>query len=91
MVTATITRSSSTTAKIDANNTNGPKTVSVTVPAQQNLIRNSDLLLKSLGDVDAVNAQEGGILQYRAIDGKFVLRTLIDTQQGELRLTGGTF
>lgn len=79
------------TATIGANNTNGPKKVSVTVPAQQNLIRNADFLLKSLGDVDAVNAQEGGILQYRASDGKFVLRTLIDTQEGELRLTGGTF
>jgi len=90
MVTATITRSSSTTAKIDANS-NGPKTVSVTVPAQQNLIRNGDFLLKNLGDVDSANAQEGGILQFRALDGKFVLRTLIDTQQGELRLTGGTF
>lgn len=79
------------TATIGSNNTNGPKKVSVTVPAQQNLIRNSDFLLKSLGDVDAANAQEGGILQYRASDGKFVLRTLIDTQEGELRLTGGTF
>ena len=79
------------TATIGSNNTNGPKKVSVTVPAQQNLIRNVDFLLKSLGDVDAVNAQEGGILQYRASDGKFVLRTLIDTQDGELRLTGGTF
>ena len=79
------------TATIGSNNTNGPKKVSVTVPAQQNLIRNADFLLKSLGDVDAANAQEGGILQYRASDGKFVLRTLIDTQEGELRLTGGTF
>lgn len=79
------------TATIGANNTNGPKKVSVTVPAQQNLIRNADFLLKSLGDVDAANAQEGGILQYRATDGKFVLRTLIDTPDGELRLTGGTF
>ena len=72
------------TATIGSNNTNGPKKVSVTVPAQQNLIRNSDFLLKSLGDVDSANAQEGGILQYRASDGKFVLRTLIDTPQGEL-------
>ena len=79
------------TATIGSNNTNGPKKVSVTVPAQQNLINNSDFLLKSLGDVDAVNAQEGSLLQYRASDGKFVLRTLIDTPLGELRLTGGTF
>ena len=79
------------TTRIGSNNTNGPKKVSVTVPAQQNLIRNSDFLLKSLGDVDSANAQEGGILQYRASDGKFVLRTLIDTPSGELRLTGGTF
>lgn len=79
------------TATIGSNNTNGPKKVSVTVPAQQNLIRNSDFLLKSLGDVDSANAQEGGILQYRESDGKFVLKNLIDTQEGELRLTGGTF
>lgn len=79
------------TATIGSNNTNGPKKVSVTVPAQQNLIRNSDFLLKQLGDVDSANAQEGGILQYRASDGKFVLRTLIDTPLGQLRLTGGTF
>lgn len=79
------------TATIGSNNTNGPKKVSVTVPAQQNLIRNSDFLLKQLGDVDSANAQEGGLLQYRASDGKFVLRTLIDTPLGQLRLTGGTF
>jgi len=79
------------TATIGSNNTNGPKKVSVTVPAQQNLIRNSDFLLKQLGDVDSANAQEGGILQYRASDGKFVSRNLIDTELGELRLTGGTF
>jgi hypothetical protein len=79
------------TAKIGSNNSNGPKKVSVTVPVQQNLVRNSDFLLKALGDVDANNAQEGALLQYRASDRKFVARTELETDQGTLVLNGGAF
>jgi len=79
------------TAKINSNNSNRPQRVSVTVPAQQTAINNSDFLLRSLGDVDANNAQEGAILQYRASDRKFVVKTQIDTDQGTLFLNGGAF
>ena len=79
------------TAKIQSDNSNRPQRVSVTVPAQQTAINNSDFLLRSLGDVDANNAQEGAILQYRASDRKFVVRTQIDTDQGTLFLNAGAF
>ena len=79
------------TATIGSNNSNGQKKVSVTVPVQQTLVRNADFLLRSLGDVDAVNAQEGALLQYRSSDKKFVTRTNLDTDQGTLTFNGGNF
>ena len=79
------------TAKINSNNSNRPQRVSVTVPAQQTALNNSDFLLRSLGDVDANNAQDGALLQYRASDGKFVTRTELNTDQGTLILNAGAF
>jgi len=79
------------TAKINSNNSNRPQRVSVTVPAQQTALNNSDFLLRSLGDVDANNAQDGALLQYRASDRKFVVRTELDTDQGILKLNAGAF
>lgn len=79
------------TAKINSNNSNRPQRVSVTVPAQQTALNNSDFLLRSLGDVDANNAQDGALLQYRASDRKFVVRTELDTDQGTLKLNAGAF
>ena len=79
------------TAKINSNNSNRPQRVSVTVPAQQTALNNSDFLLRSLGDVDANNAQDGALLQYRASDGKFVTRTELNTDQGILILNAGAF
>ena len=78
-------------AKINSNNSNRPQRVSVTVPAQQTALNNSDFLLRSLGDVDANNAQDGALLQYRASDRKFVVRTELDTDQGILKLNAGAF
>jgi len=79
------------TAKINSNNSNRPQRVSVTVPAQQTALNNSDFLLRSLGDVDANNAQDGALLQYRASDRKFVVRNELDTDQGILKLNAGAF
>lgn len=79
------------TAKIQSNNSNRPQRVSVTVPAQQTAINNSDFNLKSLGDVDAANAQDGALLQYRASDGKFVTRTELETDTGTLVFNAGAF
>ncbi len=79
------------TAKIQSDNGNRPQRVSVTVPAQQTAINNSDFTLKQLGDIDATNAQDGAILQYRASDQKFVTRTEIETTTGTLSLNGGAF
>lgn len=79
------------TAKIQSDNSNRPQRVSVTVPAQQTALRNSDFSLKALGDVDAANAQDGALLQYRASDGRFVARTELETETGTLTLNGGAF
>jgi len=79
------------TAKINSNNSNRPQRVSVTVPAQQTALNNSDFLLRSLGDVDANNAQDGALLQYRASDRKFVVRTELETDTGTLKLNAGAF
>lgn len=90
-ITATVSSSSSTTAKIKQDTSNGPQRVQVTVPAQQTAINNSDFLLRSLGDVDANNAQDGALLQYRASDRKFVVRTELETETGTLIFNGGAF
>ena len=79
------------TAKINSNNSNRPQRVSVTVPAQQTALNNSDFLLRALGDVDANNAQDGALLQYRASDRKFVVRTELETETGTLVFNGGAF
>ena len=56
------------------------------------ILNNADFNLKSLGDVDTSTLADGGILQFRSSDGKFVLRNeLEETVTGALTLNAGNF
>ena len=79
------------TAKIQSNNSNRPQRVSVTVPATATGSGGATSL-KTLTDVDVSNLADGGVLQFRSSDGKFVLRNeLEETISGALTLNAGNF
>ena len=91
-INATVNSNNSVSAKIQADTSSGPQRVQVTVPAQQTALNNADFNLKSLGDVDTSTLADGGILQFRSSDGKFVLRNeLEETVTGALTLNAGNF
>jgi|TARA_B100001939_G_C16722328_1_gene521762 hypothetical protein len=91
-IRATVQSSGNTRAKITSTTSNRPERVAVTVPATATAINNADFSLKSLGDVDVSNLADGGILQFRSSDGKFVLRNeLEETVTGALTLNAGNF
>ena len=91
-IKATIQSSGNTSAKITSTTSNRPERVAVTVPATSALLNNSDFSLKALADVDVSNLANGGVLQCRSSDGKFVLRNeLEETVSGALTLNAGNF
>jgi len=47
--------------------------------------------LRTLSDVDASTLQDGALIQYDAGTDSFTTRNVIETETGELRLTGGIF
>lgn len=81
------------TAKINSSTSAGPQTVSVTIPASNTTLSNSSLKLRLLGDVDTTTngLLDGAILQYRALDQKFVTTNNIITTTGSLSLNGGEY
>ena len=88
-ITATYSTGTNTTATID-NTTTGPKNVSVTSPSVSQLQSNVNKLT-GLTDVNAATLDDGAMIQYDDQTKKFVTRTEIKTESGNLVLNGGTF
>ena len=88
-ITATYSTGSNTTATIN-NNTTGPKNVSVTSPSVAQLQSNVNKFV-GLSDVNASTLDDGAMIQYDDTSKKFVTRTEIKTESGNLILNGGTF
>ena len=88
-ITATYSTGTNTTATIN-NNTTGPKNVSVTSPSVSQL-QNKVNKLTGLTDVNSATLDEGAMIQYDDQTKKFVTRTEIKTESGNLVLNGGTF
>ena len=88
-ITSTYTTGSNTTATIN-NNTTGPKNVSVTSPSVSQLQSNVNKLT-GLTDVNSSTLDDGAMIQYDDQTKKFVTRTEIKTESGNLVLNGGTF
>ena len=88
-ITATYSTGTNTTATIN-NNTTGPKNVSVTSPSVAQ-IRSDVNKFVGLSDVNASTLDDGAMIQYDDNTKKFVTRTEIKTESGNLILNGGTF
>tara|TARA_Y100001937_G_scaffold115422_1_gene166175 strand:+ start:2771 stop:3046 length:276 start_codon:yes stop_codon:yes gene_type:complete len=88
-ITATYSTGTNTTATIN-NNTTGPKNVSVTSPSVAQLQSNVNKFV-GLSDVNASTLDDGAMIQYDDTSKKFVTRTEIKTESGNLILNGGTF
>ena len=88
-ITATYSTGTNTTATIN-NNTRGPKNVSVTSPSVAQ-IRSDVNKFVGLSDVNASTLDDGAMIQYDDTSKKFVTRTEIKTESGNLILNGGTF
>ena len=88
-ITATYSTGTNTTATIN-NNTTGPKNVSVTSPSVAQLQSNVNKFV-GLSDVNASTLDDGAMIQYDDNTKKFVTRTDIKTESGNLILNGGTF
>ena len=88
-ITATYSTGSNTTATIN-NNTTGPKNVSVTSPSVAQ-IRSDVNKFVGLSDVNASTLDDGAMIQYDDTSKKFITRTEIKTESGNLVLNGGTF
>jgi hypothetical protein len=88
-ITATYSTGTNTTATIN-NNTTGPKNVSVTSPSVAQLQSNVNKLV-GLSDVNAATLEDGAMIQYDDTSKKFITRTEIKTESGNLILNGGTF
>lgn len=67
-----------------------PQRVSVTLPSSQN-VKNSNLRLSLLGDVNATTLQDGALIQYDASTEKFTTRNELQTTTGTLIFNGGNF
>ena len=88
-ITATYSTGTNTTATIN-NNTTGPKNVSVTSPSVAQLQSNVNKFV-GLSDVNASTLEDGAMIQYDDTTKKFITRTEIKTESGNLILNGGTF
>ena len=73
-------------AQINSNNSSGPRQVSVTVPSA-----GATSTFKSLNDVNTTSLEDGALIQYDAATDKFITKTIIGTETGKLRLSGGNF
>jgi hypothetical protein len=88
-ITATYSTGTNTTATIN-NNTTGPKNVSVTSPSVAQLQSNVNKLV-GLSVPFTSTLDDGAMIQYDDNTKKFVTRTEIKTESGNLILNGGTF
>ncbi len=88
-ITATYSTGTNTTATINSNST-GPNNVSVTSPSVAQLQSNVNKFT-GLSDVNASSLDDGAMIQYDDNSKKFVTRTEIKTESGNLILNGGTF
>ena len=88
-ITATYSTGTNTTATIN-NNTTELKNVSVTSPSVAQ-IRSDVNKFVGLSDVNASTLDDGAMIQYDDTSKKFVTRTEIKTESGNLILNGGTF
>ena len=88
-ITATYSTGTNTTATID-NTTTGPKNVSVTSPSVAQIQSNVNKFV-GLSDVNASTLDDGAMIQYDDTSKKFITRTEIKTESGNLILNGGTF
>ena len=88
-ITATYSTGTNTTATINSNST-GPQNVSVTSPSVAQIQSNVNKFV-GLSDVNASTLNDGAMIQYDDNRKKFVTRTEIKTESGNLILNGGTF
>ena len=88
-ITATYSTGTNTTATINSNST-GPNNVSVTSPSVAQLQSNVNKFT-GLSDVNASTLDDGAMIQYDDNTKKFVTRTEIKTERGNVILNGGTF
>ena len=88
-ITATYSTGTNTTATINSNST-GPQNVSVTSPSVAQIQSNVNKVV-GLSDVNASTLNDGAMIQYDDNTKKFVTRTDIKTESGNLILNGGTF
>ena len=70
---------------------NQPQVTRVTVPGPVGPTGASGGKLTELSDVDTSELADGALIQYDAPSEKFVTKTTIETDTGEIRLNGGTF
>ena len=88
-ITATYSTGTNTTATINSNST-GPQNVSVTSPSVAQ-IQSTVNKFVGLTDVNASTLEDGAMIQYDDTTKKFITRTEIKTESGNLILNGGTF
>ena len=88
-ITATYSTGTNTTATINSNST-GPQNVTVTSPSVAQIQSNVNKFV-GLSDVNASTLNDGAMIQYDDNSKKFVTRTEIKTESGNLILNGGTF
>ena len=63
----------------------------VTVPGPKGDAGDAATTFAGLSDVDVTSLADGALIQYNAESEKFVATNELDTETGEIRLTGGIF
>jgi len=84
-ITARINSTNQTTAKINTT-TSGLNAVSVTVPSAASMTQ-----LSSLSDMDLSSLNDGSVLQYNEASSKWKSTNNLITENGVLKVNGGTF
>jgi len=68
-----------------------PQVTRVTVPGPKGDSGATGGKLTELADVDASSVQDGALIQYDGVTEKFVITNRIETETGEIRLSGSVF
>lgn len=88
-ISATVNRARTVVGSVSQGNQ--PQVTRVTVPGPQGPSGATGGSFVDLNDVDATSLQDGALIQYDGNTEKFVTTNRIETDTGELRLSGGAF
>jgi hypothetical protein len=88
-IKATLNRTKGVTGSVSEGQQ--PQVTRVTVPGPKGDSGAAGGRFVDLSDVDASSVQDGAMIQYDGVTEKFVVTNRIETETGEIRLSGSVF